>query len=29
VAALDARGHESLVSAYVVPVRPPLKVLTK
>jgi peptidase M28-like protein len=29
VAALDAGGHESLVSAYVVPVRPPLKVLTK
>jgi hypothetical protein len=29
VAALDARGHESLVSAYVVSVRPPLKVLTK
>jgi hypothetical protein len=29
VAALDARGHESLVSAYVVPVRPPLNVLTK
>lgn len=29
VAALDARGHESLVSAYVVPLRAPLKVLTK